>query len=81
MKEKKLQPKIPYFRKALIQIRWRNQKISRQAKVKRIQYDQPSFTTNVKGTYIVKKYKGRKKDIQNQPQTTKKMAIGTYIYQ
>ena len=31
-----------------------------QSKVKRIQYHQISFTTNVKGTYIVKKYKRRK---------------------
>ena len=37
------------------------------------------LTTNTKGTYIVKKYKQRKKDLQNQPQTIKKMAIGTYI--
>ena len=29
--------------------------------------------------YIVKKYKRRKKDLQNQPQIIKKMAIGTYI--
>ena len=28
---------------------WRNQKLFRQAKVKRIQYHQTSFTTNVKG--------------------------------
>ena len=39
---------------------WRNQKLFRQAKVKRIQYHLTSFTTNVKGTYIVKKYKRRK---------------------
>ena len=31
----------------------------RQAKVKRIQYHKTSFTTNVKGTYIVKKYNRR----------------------
>ena len=31
------------------------------------------------GTYIVKKYKRRKKDLQNQPHTIKNMAIGTYI--
>ena len=30
-------------------------------KVMRIQYHQTSFTTNVKWTYIVKKYKRRKK--------------------
>ena len=33
----------------------------------------------LKGTYIVKKYKRKKKDLQNQPQTIKKMPIGTYI--
>ena len=42
----------------------------RQAKVKRI---------HVTGTYIVKKYKRKKKDLQNEPQTIKKVAIGTYI--
>ena len=53
-------------------------KLFRQAKVKRIQYHQTSFTINVKETYIVKKYE-KKKYLQNQPQTIKKMAIGTYI--
>ena len=47
--------------------------------MKRIQYHQTSFTINVKGTYIVKKYKRRKKDVQNQPQTIKKMEVGTHI--
>ena len=50
----------------------------RQAKVKRIQYHHTSFTTNVKGTYIVKKYKRRKKIYINKPQAIKKMAIGTH---
>ena len=36
--------------KTLLQIWWRNQKLSRQAKVKRIQHHQTSFRTNVKGT-------------------------------
>ena len=39
---------------------WRNKKLFRQAKVKRIQYHQTSFTTNVKGNYRVKEYKRRK---------------------
>jgi len=48
--------------------------------VKRIQYHQTSLTTNVKGTYIVKKYKQKKKkNLQNQHQTIKKMAKGTYV--
>ena len=57
---------------------WRNQKLFRQAKVKRIQYRQTSFPADVKGAYIVKKCR-RKTDLQNQPQTIKKMALGTYI--
>ena len=36
--------------KTFIQIWWRNQKLSRQAKVKRIQQHQTSFTTDAKGT-------------------------------
>ena len=53
--------KITVPRKDLIQNWWRNKKLFRQAKVKRIQYHQTSFTTNVKQTYIVKKYNRRKK--------------------
>ena len=52
----------------------------RQAKVNRIQYDQTSFTTNVKGL-IQSRNTREEKDLQNQPQTIKKMAIGIYIYQ
>jgi len=44
-----------------------------------IQYHQTSFTRNVKGTYIVKKYKRRKKIYKIKPQRIKKMPIGTYI--
>ena len=54
-------------------------KLFRRVKDKRILHHKIGFTTNVKGTYIVKKYKRRKKNLQNRPQTIKKMAIGTYI--
>ena len=47
--------------KDLIQNLWRNQKLFRQEKVKKIQCHQTRFTTNVKGTYILKKYKRKKK--------------------
>ena len=39
---------------------WKNKKLFRQEKVKRIQYHQTNFKTNVKRTYIAKKYKRRK---------------------
>ena len=53
--------KISLPSKDLTQNWWRNQKLFRQAKVKRIQYHQTSITMNVKGTYIVKKCKRRKR--------------------
>ena len=55
------------YSKDLIQNWWRNKKLFRQVKVKRIQYHQTSFTTNVKGTYIVKKYKRRKRIYKSTP--------------
>ena len=45
--------------KALIQIRWRNQKLYRQAKAKRIQHHQTSFTTITKGNSLGNKHKRR----------------------
>ena len=47
--------KITIPSKDFIQNWWRNKKLFRQAEVKRIQYHQTSFTTNIKGTYRVKK--------------------------
>ena len=49
-----------------------------QTKIKRIQYHQTNFTTNIKGIYS-QEIQEKKKDLQNQPQTIKKMAGGTYI--
>ena len=60
LKGKKSTTKITVLSKDLIQNWWRNKKLFRQAKVKRIQYHQTSFTTNVNGTYIVKKHNRRK---------------------
>ena len=65
--------------KDLIQNWWRNKKLFRQARLKRIQYHQTIFTTNVKGTYIVKKYKRKKNRSIKSTQTIQKMATGTYI--
>ena len=61
LKGEKYTTKITVPSKDLIQDWWRNKKLFRQAEVKRIQYHQTSFTTNIKGTYIVKKYNRRKK--------------------
>ena len=63
---------ITVLNKDLIQNWWRNQKLFRQVKVKRIQYHQTSLTTNVKGTYIVKKCNRRKKIYKINPKQLRK---------
>ena len=65
--------------KTLLQVWWRNQKLSRQAKVKRIQHHKTSFITNAKGTSLGKKYKRRKIPTENTPKTIKKTVIGSYL--
>jgi len=51
----------------------------RQAKVKRIQHHQTSFTTNAKSTSLGRKHKSRKRPTENKPKTIKKTVIGLYI--
>ena len=65
--------------KILLQIWWRNQKLSRQAEVKRIQHHQTSFTTNAKWTSLGRKHKRRKRPTANKFKTIKKMVIGPFI--
>ena len=63
LKGRNLQPRLLYPARISFKIDGEiktKQKLFRQAKVKRIRYHQLSFTTNVKGAYIVKKYKRRK---------------------
>ena len=78
MKGKNLQPRILYPA-IIVSFRWRNQKISRQVKVKKIQHHQTSFMTNTKGTSLGRKHMKRKRPTENKPQTSKKMVIGSYI--
>ena len=59
--------------KTLFHIWWRNQKLSRQAKVKRTEQHHTSFTTNAR------KYKRKKRSTQNKLLKIKKMVIGSYI--
>ena len=79
MKGKNLTTKNILPSKTLVQIWWRNQNLSKQAKVKRIQHHQTSLPTNAKGTTLGRKCKRRKKPTQNKPKTFKKMVIGSYI--
>ena len=60
-------------RKILLQIWCRNQKLSRKAKVKRIQRHQTSFTTNAKATSLCGKQEKGKTYIENRPKIIKKM--------
>ena len=56
-----------------------NKKIFRSVKLKRIQYHQTSFTINVKQTYTVKKYNGRKKSYKFNPKQLKNGNRNIYI--
>ena len=80
MKGKNLTTKNILPSKTLVQIWWRNQNLSKQAKVKRIQCHQASFTTNAKGTSPGRKPKRRKRTTMNKSQTIKKMVVGSYIW-
>ena len=77
LKGENIQPRLQYPARISFKIYGEIKSFSDKQKLKRIQYHQTSFTINVKGTYTAKKYK--KKDLQNQPQTIKKMATATYI--
>ena len=65
--------------KTLLQILWRNQNLSRQAKVKRIQHCQTSFTANAKVPSLGRKHKRRKRPMLNKFKLIKKLLIGSYI--
>ena len=60
LKGKNLQPRLLYLARISFKIDGEIESFS-DKQVKRIQYHQTSFTTNVKWTYIVEKYKRRKK--------------------
>ena len=61
--------------KTLLQIWWRNQKLSRPGKIKRIQHHQTGFTTNAKETSLGRKHKRRKRPTENKPETIKEKVI------
>ena len=70
--------KITVPGKDIIQNWWRNKKLFRQTKVKRIQYQQTSFTTNIKWTYIVKEHR-IKKTYKINPKQLRKWHRNIYI--
>ena len=67
LKGKNLQPRLLYPARILFKIDGEIKSFSDKPKVKKIQYHQTSFTTNAKGTYIVKKYKRTKRSTKATP--------------
>ena len=59
LKGKNLQPRLLYPAGISLKIDGEIKSFSDKQKLRRIQYHQTSFTTNVKWTYIVKKYNRR----------------------
>ena len=72
LKRKSLQPRLLYLASISFKIDGEIKSFSDKQKLKRVQYCQTSFTLNVKGTYIVKKYKRRKKIYKINPKQLRK---------
>ena len=72
LKGKNLQPRLLYPAGISLKIDGEIKSFSDKQKLRRIQYHQTSFTTNVKGTYIVKRYKRRKKICKINPKHLRK---------
>ena len=66
LKGKNLQPILLYPERISFKIDGKIKRFSYKQKLRQ-QYHQTSFTTNVKGTYVVMIYRRRKQDLQNQP--------------
>ena len=71
LKGKKLQLRLLYPARISFKIDGEIKSFSDKQKL-RIQYHQTSFTKNVRGTYIVKKYKRKKKIYKINPKQLKK---------
>ena len=74
MKGKILQQRLLYPTR-LIQINWRNEKLSRQAKIKRIKHHKTSFTTNTKGTSLGRHTRERNDLYKTNPKQLRKRFI------
>ena len=78
MKGENLQPRLLFPARISFKIYGEIKSFSDKQDLREFNTTKPT-TTNIKQIYIVKKYKRRKKDLQNQPQTSKKMGTGSYI--
>ena len=67
LKRKNLQPRLLYLVWISFKIDGEIKSFSDKQKLKRIQYHQTRFAINVKGTYIVKKHKRRKRSTKSTP--------------
>ena len=76
LKGKNLQPRSQYPARISFKIDGELKNFSDKQKLREFSATKPALT-NVKGTYIVRKYKRRKRSTKSTP--IKKMALGTYI--
>ena len=78
LKGKNLQPRLLYLARISFKIDGEIKSFSDKP-VKRIQYHQISFTTNLKGTYTGKKHRRRKKIYKINPKQLRKWKRNIYI--
>ena len=74
-----LQPRLLYSARSSFKIDREIKSFSDKQKLREISTTKSALQQMLKGLNIDKKIQEKKKDLQNQPQTIKKMAIGTYI--
>ena len=79
LKGENLQPRLQYLARISFKIDGEIKSFSDKQKLKRIQYHQTSFTTNVKWIYIVKKYNRRKKIYKINPKQLENGNRNIYI--
>ena len=71
LKGKNLQLRLFYPARISLKIHWEVKNFTDKQKL-RVHYHQTSFTTNVKGTYMVSKYKRRKRSTKTNPKQLRK---------
>ena len=67
LKGKNLQPRLLYLPRISFKIDGKSKSFSGKQKLRELSTTKPAFTTNVKGTYVIRKYNRRKKTYKINP--------------
>ena len=71
LKGKNLQPRLLYLPRISFKIDGKSKSFSGKQKLRELSTTKPAFTTNVKGTYLIRKYKRTKRSTKESPKLRK----------